>query len=493
LRVVFGFFLVLLPLLVSLKAEVEVCLYKHSLKCNMNHIHEETPRDVQSLQAMFGEGVFYNRLRFNSFAYEWERTLSNDEGALRQNHAIAGVGGSVIYRSAYLDGFAFGFSLYGSQALGTLDRSSVGLYKAGKDLFSRYETLAHQKSLRLLSLAEVYGEYKLSKSSLKVGRQIFETLLTKSNDTKMIPNTFEGVTLTSKMIPATTLKLGYLTKQKLRDHNTFHHLLAYGDDPNDPFAHYTQNDDAVMHRGLTLSKLQARGIEDRLWIAEVKSHALRDINLFANYTSVPKLLSFATLQANYRIELDEWSMIPAVRYMQQFDKGAGAIGGANYYEVTRGYRHSDSLDAQMLAARVDFVRDSLKLRLGYSDVADKGDFITPWRGFPTGGFSRGMGQYNWHANTKSYMVQVDYECEEIPDLKFISRFVAQDFDDEKQGVQADSNLFSFDMLKVLDEKKLYLKTRYAHVVGDANSVTSYGFQKLDPSYDEFRIELNYLF
>lgn len=450
----------------------------------MIHIHDDIPQKVDNLNDMFNQGIFYNRLRSNSFFYQWDTLLEKDGVALRKNHHIGAIGGSIIYKSAYFHNFSVGLSLYTSHAHGTLDEEEPYLYKAGKDTFSRYDVLQGKSGI-LTSLAEGYIEYHTNKSSLKIGRQIFESYLTKSNDTKMIPNTFEGLSIHSKIFPKTSIKIAYFDKQKLRDHNDFHHLFAY--------EKYTQNDDSAMHKGLTLSKLEALGIEDKLWIFELKNRSIEDVILHANYTEVPHLLSSAMVEANYRFDVQGWSLFPTLRYMEQFDKGAGAIGGANHLGLHSGYSNAYSLNAQMFAGKVDMVKDTLKLRLGYTDIADKGDIIAPWRGFPTGSFTRAMGQYNWYANTKSYMFQIDYACKVIPNLKFISRFVAQDFDDNKIGVQADSNLFSFDILKILNDKKLYLKTRYAHVVGDSDTVTEYGLAKLDPSYDEFRFEINYLF
>jgi len=69
---------------------------------------------------------------------------------------------------------------------------------------------------------------------LKVGRFLIESMITSSNDSKMIPNAFEGVLLKVGNLYGTKLQVGYLTKQKLRDHSNFHHLLAYGDSEDDP-------------------------------------------------------------------------------------------------------------------------------------------------------------------------------------------------------------------------------------------------------------------
>jgi len=472
--------------------EIEDDFFKHSLKCNMLQLHNEEPKAVDNLFAMLLNGVYYGRFRVNSFGFKWKQELERDDVKLRENHMIGAVGGSLIYRTGYLHGFGVGVGLYGSSAVGSLDDSEAYLYKAGKDAFSRYDFLTDENK-NLYTFAQAYLEYKNKELSIKIGRQLFESFLTKTNDTKMIPNTFEGLTLHRDDSMGTTYKLGYLTRQKLRDHTAFHHVLAAGDIDNDPYAVYLENDDSAMHFGLKKSELKARGIEDRLIIAEAKNNNIENLTLRANYTAVPEMISSAMVQVDYRLSLYDWLVIPGLRYMHQFDDGAGEIGGANLKTRTDGYKDPDSLDTALFGARVDVIQDSFKLRFGYTSVADEGDIVAPWRGFPTGGFTRAMAQYNWYANTKSYMVQLEYVFEQIDEFKMISRFAVQDFDDEKVGVQADSNVFTVDFLKGLGESSLYLKTRYAHVVGDDDTVAGNGQAKLDPSYDEFRFEINYLF
>ena len=478
--------------LLSVSVYADEGAYKHSLKCSMEHIYEETPIAVNSIGEMFSEGTFYGRIRFNSFGFRWDQELNIAGINVRKNHAIAAIGGSLVYKSAYLNGFGVTAGMYATQARGTLGSDEINLYKAGKDTFSRYDFFNEGKK-GMTTLAEGYLEYKYSDTSLKLGRQIFESFLTKSNDTKMVPNTFEGISLQSQSFLETKWKAAYLTKQKLRDHAKFHHVLAFGDKSTEPYSIFSQNDDAAMHVGLTLSKLKAKGIDDKLVILEGLNRSVENLTLQGNYTTVPELLSYAMLQVSYHLDLGEWSVLPAVRMLYQLDEGAGEIGGANHLTLTRGYANPNSLESSLLAARIDVVNEAFKLRFAYSEVADKGDIIAPWRGFPTGGFTRAMGQYNWYANTKSYMAQLDYEFESVPDLKVISRFVIQDFDDEKLGVQADSTVFTLDFAKKLVDNRLYLKTRYAHVVGDDNTILSNGFKKLNPSYNEVRFEINYLF
>ena len=472
--------------------DIKINTCKHTIKCNMAHLYDEEPGNVSTIKEMFSKGMYYGRFRFNSFGFKWGTELERADVKLRENQIIAAMGGSLVFKSATLNGFGVGAGFYMTQASGSLADHEAYLYKAGKGVMSRYDWLTKGKD-NISTLAQAYLEYKYNHSSLKIGRQIFESFLTKSNDTKMIPNTFEGLTAYSASLPKTSLKAAYLVKQKLRDHAGFHHLLAVGSDESDPYAIYSENDDTAMHYGLQINKLEAKGIEDRLIIVEAQNRSIENLTLKMNYTAVPELISSAMIQANYRVYLGNWSVIPALRVMQQFDNGAGAIGGANLKTLTQGYSNPDSLDSALYGARIDVVQDAFKLRFGYTYVADEGDIVAPWRGFPTAGFTRAMSQYNWYANTKTGMVQLDYAFESIPNFKIISRFAIQDFDDNKVGVQADSKVFTLDMLKTFFNKSLYMKTRYGHVVGENDTIASNGVRKLDPSYDEIRFEINYLF
>jgi hypothetical protein len=471
---------------------------KHTLRPNMVVLYDEEPQSVDTLRRLFSEGIFYGRVRFNSFGHTWKDEWSLFGTPVRKDHAVMGMGGSLVYKSAYLHGFGIGAGLYVSGALGTLDRNEAYLYKAGKDTFSRYDGLTDD-DVGIISLAQAYLEYKYENTKVKAGRQIFESFLTKSNDTKMIPNTFEGVTLQSKDLPQTVLKAAYLTRQKLRDHSEFHHVLAYGLDPNEPFSVYTENDDAAVHKGLTLQRLQSRGIDDRLIVIEVKNRSIENLTLYANYTGLPDLFSSAMAQVDYVLDMGEWLVIPGVRYMQQFDNGAGEIGGASRrgFVGTTGYTNPESLDSWLFGARVDVVQDAFKLRFGYTKIADKADIIAPWRGFPTGGFTRAMSQYNWDANTQSYMVQMEYSFDHFFQYTAVlSRLVYQNFDDTKPTVQADSKVFTFDLMHGFDgTSNMYMKLRYGHAwyKDDIPLAGLPGEFKPDLSYDELRLEVNYLF
>ncbi len=470
---------------------------KRTIRGNMTENYKILPGEADSIFDMFSQGVFYGRIRINTFRWEWEEETTKS----KDNWAV-GVGGSLIFKSAYLHGLGMTAGLYTSQNPWRMDEYDVGFIKSGKDVLSRHKVATHNE-FGMTALAQAFVEYKYNKSGIRVGRQIFESLLTKSNDTKMIPNTFNGISLTSQLVPDTSFKAAYFTKQKLRDHTSFHHVLAYGDQADDDVAKWNENDDSAMHKGITTSRLEAKNIHDRLVIVEATNKTLPNLSVMVNYTAVPDLIWTATGELNYAIKFDNGiQVVPGFRYLQQFDRNAGTIGGASLKAKisqtdSRGYEHPFDMDGKLYTLRVNVKKGAGSVLFGYSKVANEADLLTPWRGFPTGGYTRAMAQYNWYAKTATFMAQFKYDfdkAELVPGLSAMIRYASQDFDDNKPDVQADTDVYTLDLIQnIWAVPGLMLKCRIAVVRGDDDTVDMNGQEKSDPSYNEYRFGINYLF
>ncbi len=442
--------------------------------------------NAQNPREIFTKAKLYGRIRINSFFYERRKPTTP-----RRTDKTAAIGGSLLFRSARYEGFAIKAAFYTSQNPFHPSREEIPYLKAAKDTLSRYDAM-RKGEFGMAVLAEGYLEYRIHQTRFRVGRQIFESRTTASNDTKMIPNTFEGYSLVSEALPKTTLKLGYFTRQKLRDHTRFHSPLSYGDDPADLYASWSQNDDTAMHRGLGATKLDAAGIKPRLIVAEIRNRPSPALSLLANYTIVPDLVALLTTETCYRYFLnDTCNLSGAVRHIRQFDEGAGKIGGANLRNDPTGYTDPRSIEGELWALRLDFEHEGWRLRLGYSKSADKADLITPWRAFPTAGFTRAMGEYNWYADTLSRMVRFDCDLERyglMEETTLSIRYVTEDFDDDKPATPADCDVLECDIQKRFVQKpNLYLRMRIASVEGRGPHTKS------DPSHRDYRLELNYLF
>jgi len=113
-----------------------------------------------------------------------------------------GLGGSFIFKSGVLNGISMTLGYYGtlSPEFFRMDDDEVKYSKSGKDTFSRYK-VAETGSYGMHTLGQGYLEYNNGTVDVKAGRQLFESVFTASNDTKMIPNAFDGISANVKIAP----------------------------------------------------------------------------------------------------------------------------------------------------------------------------------------------------------------------------------------------------------------------------------------------------
>jgi len=467
-------------------------LPKQALKTNGQLIYNTQQKKVTTLKEMLQEGELFGRLRTNNFYFAFDHDDATHESSL-----VGSLGASFVYKSASLYGLDATLGLYGSQAFFSEDdiNGNVARIKSAKDTFSRYKYV-QTGSKALYTFAQANMSYTYAKTNLRVGRQLVETFYTKSNDTKMIPNTFDGIVLHSKDIQKTQLTLAYLAKQKLRDHESSHSVLMYDDSDVANYSTWTDNDDSAMHKGLSYTNLTAAGkkTDAPLIVLDGKNKSLKNLTIgFSSYV-VPSLLSQAMIEMGYTFKLSGASITPAFRYIEQFDNGAGDVGGASLKGNVNstnpaGYTNPDSLNARMVAAKVVTKIKDYKINLGYTNILDKADLVTPWRGFPTAGYTRSMGIYNWRANTKSYRIELvkGASSKGVYTKPFFQTSLLYVDTDASKGILEDSLYYYFGVVQNLPsmpELQYRVRLGYRDFRGEASSVSNYA---------DTRLELNYLF
>ena len=471
---------------------------KRILANNMTEIYNVLPEDAPDISGIFTKGMFYGRIRTNYFYKENKNSSLHDPTGF-------GLGGSLIYKTAPLYGISGTAGLYTSQNLGLLNDSDAIFGSAGKDTFSRYDRLA-EGDWGMTVLAQAYLQYSFSRTDIKVGRQIFESFFAKSNDTKMIPNTFEGYSLVSKDIPGTTFSFAFFTEQKLRDHTSFHDVITYDDGSGSTYSRWNNQDDSAAHKGLSFSNLQASGmdVDNYLVIAGISNKSIKNLILDIWFIGVPDLFHSLMFETNYKIELiNGWSLTPGLRFLRQFDDGAGKVGGAalngSLAGLTgpgNGYRNAGSVKGYLYAVRLVMQKDPFKISTGYSIVTDDADLIAPWRGFPTSGYTRSMGEYNWYADTRSWMIQLSYDFGKAGIIKGLTStidYVYTDNDDNKSRLGGlsvtDTSILHCDFRYLLPFiSNVEAKVRFKLAEADRLPLSGN-----DPSYREIRFEMNYLF
>ncbi|MDO9267150.1 MAG: OprD family outer membrane porin [Sulfurimonas sp.] len=469
------------------------------LKGNYQVEYTKAPGDVNSFTEMFTEGEVYGRLRSNAFLWEWD-----NESAAVQDNDMWGLGGSLVAKTGFYNGFGATVGFYGTTQVlddNTIPGSTTNFGKSGKDT---YRTRGNGTEANIGVFAEAFLEYKAGKTDVKVGRQGIDSVMLATNDTKMVPNTFEAVVIENKDIPNTKLRAGYIMSQKLRDHQTFHSLIA--------FEKYNKNDDSGAHKGLSTKNINSVGedLNPEMLLATVDNTSIPNLKLHGEYVGLDGFVNTAILEANYKIALgDKWTLTPGIRYLNQMDDGAGAIGGASLngkaatnvnggnLTARNSYNNSNSADGSILMGRLVAANGPLELMAGYSKVSDDADIIAPWRGFPTGGYTRSMAQLNWIANTKSWMVKAAYDFGKagvVPGLKIAADYVDMNFDDAKVAAKStdftDRNIFHVDAWQTFKAvPNTEFKVRFATI----DAKPSAGTVVDNNSYNEYRFEINYLF
>jgi hypothetical protein len=470
------------------------------LRGNYNVEYTKTPGSVESFNEMFTKGEVYGRLRSNSFVWDWE----DEETGKTMDNTAWGLGGSLVYKTANYAGLSSTLGFYATFPLTNQEKltaSKTGV-KAGKDTF-KSEADASQSAMTVLAEATI--EYKIGNTQVIGGRQKVETQLVSTNDTKMIPQTFEGVTLQNKDLPKTKIDLGYLTRQKLRDHDEFHSIIAVGD--NDAAA-LKYNDDYGRHQGLKVARIKAAGedLNPAMFYAMVENASIPNLKLNAGYYEIDGYLKDLILEANYKIALDGgWNVTPGIRYFRQMDDGAGTIGGAaisgavvGQTAASKGYKDADNLDASILMARLVVENGPFNAAVGWSKTSDDADVVAAWRYFPTWGYTRLMAQLDWIANTESYMAKVGYDFGKagmVEGLETVLAYQMIDFDDTKARLGgttwSDRNVITFDATKTFKEVP---NTEFKLRVGIVDAENTQNSIHADHvSYNEYRFEINYLF
>ena len=518
---------------------------------------------ADDLASAFKDGKLEGRIRINSINTDWDK---NDWGTGKPDGDSKGmaVGGSLIYQTAPLYGISAGAGFYTTQSLGlfTDDASDVasvtnktaGYNKptTGSDLFARGPGAKTSWGDGYSVLAQSYLQYEIAKSKIKGGRFLMTNPWINPNDTKMIPIAVEGASFVSNDIPNTAIQLDLASKIKERGMTYFGNMADTGDTPdaikNYYRTHYTATADAkntattpiaAVSGTTTPANLQTAGYGSGgeapgVAILGVTNKSINALELQAWFMEWQDIVNQGRIEANYALPAGDVILSFGARYMQQWDTGAGdiitpmdgssvysklgvtntAVTGSYATDVNKKGDNNNKVDTNLYALRVAATYGPTKLMIAYSHTDKGGDFIAPWRGFPTDGYTRSMTQTDWNANTSAYKVQLDYDLNQyITGLSTVLSYSFYDRDPSKVGYvsqtdryynNGDTNQYNVDVkYNVPVVKGLELKARYmiqqnqvlaATDLGTGASVAtkSEGFSN-DTSNHELRLEANYRF
>jgi hypothetical protein len=462
-------------LLLSSTLKADLMTYKSILKDNNSLEYRHTPLYASSIDEMFRKGIFLGRLRSNYFEYI---DSSGD------NVNSFGMGASVKYRTAKLSNIYFeGQMDISVNPISSFNPDNPIDAKAGKDVYSVKNVLRDNGEYNgYYAIPELNVNYKNSFLDLQAGYFGFNSAFTAENNTKMIKNSFMGLNGSMKN-KQNIYKTAVLREQKLRNHQDYHDVIRYDS--------LNGNDDSGTHRGLS----KTNGLEEGsvLYINELETMWIPKTKILVSNATINDLFTSSILNIEYFMNMSGYNVLLGFRYYNQTDLGAGKIGGSSISgDNSKGmYTNPNSVNADMYAGKIEFISNDSRFLIGYSAVSDKADIISPWRNFPTKGYTRSMGQLNWYANTKSLMVQLKTK---LDDYGIVTLDYSKIDVDNKKVDRNNNYLSDYDVYHIeytfnnfSSIKNLQLKTRYSYI----NDVEKY-YNK-DRSYQDIRTEFNFVF
>jgi hypothetical protein len=233
------------------------------------------------------------KLHLRSFYFN---RLNSDD---TRNEAWA-FGGWLAYKSGWL---------WDTFALGAVGYTSQPLY-APEDTGGT--NLLHPVQDPILVLGQAYAQLRYNEYALLTGyRQLIDEGYLNPQDSRMVPNTFEGVTIKGTIGPI-DYNVGYLTAIKLRQENNFHNMAE------------AAGVVGGKNRGLLLTRLS--------------SEPLPGLSLYAANYLVPDVFNTAYGYAEYTHNLtSDLSFKTGVQATDQRSVGAAFLGNFTTWNVnTRG-------------------------------------------------------------------------------------------------------------------------------------------------------------
>lgn len=484
---------------------------------------------ADSLEGMFKEAKVDGKVRFNYFNWRWNDMDDYNKGTsaaagaeTNKDSAIAAIGGSIGFKTGAYNGVSLNAEFFTSNPIAALSDNPI-YAKSGADLDLRdaFNTGAATKytysatpgtpvqnpsnaleAINVLAIANL--QYKRNDTTVQMGRLYSNTPLTSANDTKMVPNTFQGATLESKDLKDTTFKVEYLTAMKPRNADTFGGLLDNDSDVNK----------FLRTSGITTSASEAAPIQARdpgyLAIAGVVNKSIKGLELQGWYYKLDGILSDMIAEANYQYKINNCATVSfGGRYLRQIDELDGAIakvaafegktgshtGGVGSPTTGVGYKNPNSLNSSLWAVRAVLEYGPAKFQAAHSQVADAADIVAPWRGFPTGGYTRPMKIENWDANIKSTMYSFWFDFEKAKIANGVSlniNWLYDNRDESKYQPKGDMITLHAD-LNYKVNKQWDMRLRFADHRDKGNY--QYALDNLPKGWDftEYRIETVYKF
>lgn len=181
-------------------------------------------------------------------------------------------------------------------------------------------------------LGELNLEYDDGTYMLKVGRQAFHTPLVGSDDARVIKDLFEAVNFSTKVIPETTLRALYITKNSGMDNGSSNF-----------------NDSVSKKDFVSMSKTLGTSYDKGMVVLGVKNSSIKDLALQFWYYNALKTVDMFYYGASYDVDLSQDIRLQLeghywdIKSKSNYELDTGKKIDYNYGGVRVGLKYNDLL------------------------------------------------------------------------------------------------------------------------------------------------------
>jgi imipenem/basic amino acid-specific outer membrane pore len=338
---------------------------------------------ADSLGEAFENGKFSGQARF----FYIDRTYS---GTVENNRNSLAAGGYLKYESAPFYNLSVGTALYSTNLVDIHDGDPRTSASYDPSLFGGdFDSYTY--------VGELYLNYAIGNTNIKLGRQKLDTPLAGSDDARMLPNLFEALVVSNTDIPDTTLIAAHVTKEAV---GTFGNVYSPGTlSLQSGYGLGFKEATSGNFRDMGVVALGAGTDTDGVSAVAAIYSGVEGLKLQAWDYYAHDILNALYLQADYSIKInDSVGINGALQYINESDIGDKLAGDvdSNYWAAKIGANYG-ALSGYVAYSQTDSSSGSMN-----------GGIITPWGGMPA--FTQGMvTRHQFFSDTDALKVAVGYD------------------------------------------------------------------------------------
>jgi len=342
-----------------------------------------------TIDEAFAEGKFSGQFR----TFYIDRAYS---GIIDNNRNSLAVGGHLGYETAPWYNLSLGARVYSTNFMEIHGNDPRTTDSYDPSLFgSDFESYTF--------IGELYANYKINNTNIKIGRQKLDTPLAGADDARMLPSLFEAVVVSNTDIKDTTLIAAHVTKESV---GTFGNAYAPAGPLGLQSGYGLGFADATNGRFRDMGNVALGGDVNTDGVTAIAAiySGLPGLKLQAWDYYAYDILNALYLQADYGWDATEALKLNAsAQYINESDVGDRLAGNvdSNFWAAKFGASYGDS------AAYVAYSQTGKS-----TGSSMNGGIITPWGGMPA--FTQAMAtRHQFFADTDAWKVGASYNFKNL--------------------------------------------------------------------------------